>query len=163
MAALADVYTTTFPVTSSVNTDPAIGVNVTWSPDGHPSPGVQQWSNKSGGIQVGYSSFTMSMRKPTRDSKVTRVTVKVILPTLEVTAPTTVTGIQPAPTLAYSHSAVLEFFMPERGTGVERTALLTAIQSLLVDNINASDGTPSNPTKTPVTAAIKDLEPPYSL
>jgi hypothetical protein len=162
MAALADVKTSSLPLYGKTY-DAAVATNTTWVPDGHPSPGVQQWANRSGGIQVGSPSFTMSMRKPTKDSKVTRVTVKVTLPTLEVTAPTTVTGIQPAPTLAYTHSAVLEFFMPERGTQVEREALWTHVLSLMLTQIVSSDGAPDDSTGSPVPSAIRYLEPPYSL
>lgn len=139
----------------------SIGVDTVLSPDGLQAPGVQRWVCRTGGIQVGYPTLTLSVRKPTRQSRLTRITVKFSLPTLEVTAPTTVTGIQPAPTRAYDHSVIMEFFLPERGTEAERTAFLSHVISLFVKTINASDDVPTNLSASPLRDAIVLLEPIY--
>lgn len=139
----------------------SVGVTTTLSPDGFSAPGVQKWVDRSGGIQVGYPWLTISVRRPTRESRLTRVTVKLGLPTLATTAPTTSTGIQPAPEKAYEHLFIGEWFLPERGTLAEREQHFCLILSLFLTTITASDGTPSDDVGSPLHAAVADLEPTY--
>lgn len=150
------------PASVLKSTSATVGVDATLSPDGLAAPGVYKWVDRQGGIQVGFPNLTISMRKPTRESRLSRVTVKYSLPTLAVTAPTTSTGIQPAPELAYSHTAIAEFFMPERGTLAERNAFISQFLSLFVATITASDGAPTDPTGSPLGVILTTLEPPFS-
>lgn len=122
-------------------------------------PGVAKWVDKSGGIPVGYPTFTMSVREPTKASRVFKVTAKLDIPTLEQTSASTASGIQPAPVKAYSCQAVMEFLLPERSTQAERKILLRNVASLFFTTINASDGDPTSSTGTPLIAAIEDFEP----
>jgi hypothetical protein len=94
-------------------------------------------------------------------SRIYKVTAKLDLPTLEVTSPSTGTGIQPAPTKAYSCQANLEFLIPERSTLAERQVLISQLRSFVVAFITASDGTPSDATLSPLQAAVENFDAPY--
>ena len=144
-----------------ITTDAATAADKVYSPIGFDrnQPGVAKWVDRAGGIPVGFPSVTMSVREPTKASALYKVTVKLDLPTLEQTSPSTATGIQPAPTKAYSCQFVGEFLMPQRATSVERTALLKQVASMFHALINASDGSPSSTTLSPLIAAITNLEP----
>lgn len=142
-------------------TSATVASDGTFDPEGFRLPGVARWVNRVGGIPVGYPSFSLSVRPPQGVSRIFRITAKLDLPTLATTAPTTTTGIQPAPTKAYSCSAVLEVLLPERSTLNERAALLNTFVSFLQNQIDASDGSPSDQTGTPLTTAIVNLEAPY--
>lgn len=141
--------------------DAAIGVTRTFDPEGFQLPGVARWVDRSGGIAIGYPAATLSVRPPTKVSRVFRVSYKIVLPTLEQTSASTATGIQPAPTKAYDHTAMLEFLLPERGALWERQAILDLILSSLLATITASDGAPSDSTGSPLRAAVESFDPPY--
>jgi hypothetical protein len=63
---------------------------------------------------------------------------------LEVTSPSTSSGIQPAPTVAYTPIATLEFVMPDRASQQERKDLLAMLRDLIDEAI--------------VTSQVHDLE-----
>jgi hypothetical protein len=71
------------------------------------------------------------------------------------------TGIQPAPTLAYALWAKLELMLPARSTLAERTLFLSLFKSLFETTINASDASPTDATGTPLIPAILNFERPY--
>lgn len=144
-----------------LTTDAAIGVNTTLNPEGINPQGVAAYVDRSGGIAIGYTRLTMSVRPPTKASRVYRVTAKLVQPTLEQTSASTATGIQPAPTKAYDCSCIMEFFLPERSTLAEREALFSRVASLFCDLINASDGTPTDATGSPLKAAVTTFENVY--
>lgn len=162
MAAIASVKTSTIIDVDSIKTTSAtVSVEKTYAPEGFNPQGIAQWVDRSGGIPVGYPRLSLQVRRPTKDSRNYRVSCKLSLPTLEVTAPTTVTGIQPAPTKAYDCSAFLEFVIPERATDAERSNLFNQALSLFVTTITASDGSPTDLTGTPLRGAILSLDQPY--
>lgn len=66
--------------------------------------------------------------------RVYRVKVNLAIPVLEVTSPTTSTGIQPAPTVAYVLRANVEFILPERSSAAERTDLRILLRNALGNN-----------------------------
>lgn len=142
-----------------LTTDAAVGVDITLSPEGKNPQGVAAWVDRSGGIAVGYPRLTLLVRPPNKATRNYKVSAKFVLPTLEVTAPSTATGIQPAPTKAYDHVAVMEFMLPERGSLAERQKLFSAVASLFCDLINASDGSPTDATGSPLKAAVTTFEP----
>jgi hypothetical protein len=150
-----------------LTTSATVGVDSTLSPEGINPQGVAKWVNRSIttpnplGVAVGYPSLTMSVRPPTKASRVSKVTVKLVLPTLEQTSPSTMTGIQPAPTLAYNCMAVMEFMLPERSTLAERQSLFSQAASLFMRTINANDGTPTDSTGSPLESAVTTLETVY--
>lgn len=144
-----------------LTTSATIGVDTTLSPEGFIQPGVTRWVDRSGGIAIGYPVMTMSVRPPTKVSRVYKVIVKLLQPTLEQTSPSTATGIQPAPTKAYDCTYVGEWMLPERSTLLERQQLFSRVASLYARTINASDGAPTDSTASPLEAAVTTFEPVY--
>jgi len=159
MPAIADIKISK-NLTLTAKTDEAtVGPEITLSPDGFTLPGIAKWVDRSGGIPIGYPTLTLSLRNPTKDSRVTRVTAKLVIPTLEQTSASTMTGIQPAPTKAYDLTANMEFLLPDRCSLVEREDFLSKVRSLLAAVITASDDDPSVNTGSPIVPAILNLEP----
>lgn len=144
-----------------LTTDAAVCVDSTLNPEGITPQGIATWVDRSGGYAIGYPRLTMSVRPPTKASRVYKVTVKLVLPTLEATSPSTMTGIQPAPTKAYDCSCIMEFFLPERSTLLERQTLYSRVASLFAQTINASDGAPSDSTGSPLQVAVENFENVY--
>jgi len=160
MPSMAVVKTSTLLASTVRTIDAAIGVNTTWSPAGI-SNGIARWNDRSGGIVVGYPWFTQSIRPPTKENRVYKVSLKMGIPRLATTAPSTNTGIEPAPTKAYEPTVHVDFLLPERSTSAERNALLLHLTGLLFATINASDDVPTDLTGSPVRSAVIDLENPY--
>lgn len=143
------------------STSATIGVDTTLSPDGFIQPGVARWVDRSGGIPVAYPTLTMSIRPPTKASRVYKVTVKFLQPTLEVPNGGTPSGFTPAPMKAYDLMCVMEWMIPERSTLAERQALFSRIASLFDRTINASDDVPTDSSASPLEAAVTTFEQVY--
>jgi hypothetical protein len=109
--------------------------------------GVASWADRSGGIALGFPMASFSLRPPTAQSRVYKLTLKVVMPVLEVTSPSTSTGIQPAPTKAYDITGQVEIFLPERSSLQERKDLLAFLRDYLSEAI--------------VTNAVQDFEAIY--
>lgn len=155
---LSSILDNTLPrLTNSATT----GVDNTFNPDGIDANGVASYSNRAGGIAVGYPRLSFQVRRPTKVSRIYKITCKLSVPTLEVTSPATGSGIQPAPTKAYDCSFIGEWFLPERSTSTERIALSKMCQSLFMGTINASDGSPTDATGSPLNQMISTLETIY--
>lgn len=161
MAAIAAVKTSSILSATESTTSATVGVDKTFDPEGFILPGVARWVDRSGGIAIGYPALSLSVRTPTKVSRVYKVTAKLVLPTLEQTSPSTATGIQPAPTKAYDCTCVMEFMLPERSTLAERQALFSHVRSLFATTIQASDAAPSDLTGSPLKAAIENFESVY--
>lgn len=108
---------------------------------------VARWADRSSGISVGFPTLTHSLRSPTKGSRAYKLATKVVLPVLEVTSPSTGTGIQPAPTKAYDLIATIEIIMPERSTKQQRQDILAYSKNLLSHAV--------------VKAAVEDCESVY--
>lgn len=162
MGAIAPVLVTVGPLLLDLkNVDAATAATGTFSPEGFKQPGVTKWVNRSPGIAIGMPALTFSIRPPTQASRVYKVTCKVVIPTLEQTSPSTMTGIQPAPTKAYDCTCVIEFMLPERSTLLERQNIFAYVLSLFFDTISASDGAPSVASGSPLKNAIYNFEDVY--
>jgi len=161
MAAIAAIKTSSLVTDPATTSSATIGVDKTWDPTGFIQPGVAKWVDRSGGIPVGYPSFTLSTRAPTKTSRLYKVTAKVSIPTLEQTSASTASGIQPAPTKAYDCTCIIEYLLPERSTAAERSALLRHVASFHFDTINASDGSPTDATGSPLKGSVITLDSPY--
>lgn len=163
MPAVAAVKLSTLldPALARKTTSATVGVDTTLSPAGFNQAGVARWEDRSGGIPVAYPTMTMFVRPPTKASRIHKVTVKLLQPTLEVASGSTPTGFTPAPTKAYEITASLEVLIPERSTLAERTAFFSRLNSLFVRTINASDDSPTDSTGSPLETAIVSLEPVY--
>lgn len=144
-----------------LTTSATVGVDSTLNPEGISPQGIATWVDRSGGYAIGYPRLTLSVRPPTKASRVYKVTTKLVLPTLEATSPSTMTGIQPAPTKAYDCACIMEFFLPERSTLLERQTLYSRVASLFARTVNASDGAPTDATGTPLENAVTTFENVY--
>lgn len=111
----------------------ATPVTHTFSPVNIDSVGVSKLVDRSGGIAIGFPALTISVRSPSKGSKNYRVIAKVVVPTLEVTSPSTGTGIQPAPMKAYDILGTLEFVLPERSTLAERKNVFAYVKNLMAN------------------------------
>lgn len=96
---------------------------------------VAKYADRSGGIALGYPVVTFSVRAPSKDSRNYRVQGKVVTPVLEVTSPSTATGIQPAPTKAYDLLMNVEFVLPERSTQAQRKDILAYAKNFLASSV----------------------------
>jgi hypothetical protein len=160
MGAIAPIKTSSIIGTVDTTTSATVGVDKTFDPEGFVAPGVSRWVDRSAGVAVGYPWFTLSVRPPTKASRVYRVTAKLGLPTLD-TVGNAYNGITPGPSKAYEVMAVMEFLLPERSTAAERAALLSHTRSLFATTINASDGVPTDASGSPLVNAINSFDAPY--
>lgn len=112
-------------------------------PAGVPN-GLAMWNDIAGGIALGYPTVTLSVRRPTKGSRAFKATAKVTVPVLEQTSPSTATGIQPAPTLAYNLIANIDLVMPERATLAQRKDMAAYTKNFLANSV--------------MTAVIENLE-----
>lgn len=133
----------------------------TLSPNGPNLQGVQSWSYKGGGIALGYPTVSLLCRSPIKGSRLNKVTAKVVLPVLEQTSASTASGIQPAPTLAYSLQANLEFILPERASATEKNALLSMVSCLFAREVADSASANNLATASPVIDAVLSDERVY--
>lgn len=109
----------------------ATPVNHTFNPVNIDSAGIARWADRAGGIALGFPTVTFAVRSPSKTNRNYKVTAKVVTPVLEVTSPSTATGIQPAPTKAYDLFATVEFVLPERSTLAQRKDLLAYMKNFL--------------------------------
>lgn len=122
-------------------------VNHTFNPVNIDNAGIAKWADRSGGIALGFPIVSFSMRSPTSSSRAYKVTAKVVTPVLEVTSPSTASGIQPAPTLAYNLIATVDLVLPERSTLGQRKDLLAYLKNYLANAV--------------MTAAVENFESIY--
>lgn len=106
-----------------------------------------EYEDRSGGIDVGFPRIAISTRKPDRKNKNRKVTFMVKRPVLENVSNSTVSGIAPAPTVAYDVVFRGEFIIPERSTIDVRKDALAYVKNLLANAVT--------------TSAIQDLESPW--
>lgn len=100
---------------------------------------LASWSDKTGGIPVGNPKISIALREPTNgQTGVYKVSVKILLPVLEQTSPSTATGIQPAPTVGYTMAAHLDFLLPARSTLQNRKDILAFVKNLLANSVISS-------------------------
>lgn len=101
------------------------------------------FEDKATGVAIGFPTISVRFRRPSGPSngtssdaknRVYRIQTNMALPVLEVTSPTTATGIQPAPTVAYVLRYNLESILPERSTLADRKDLRAMFSNLLADS-----------------------------
>jgi hypothetical protein len=135
----------------SLNDGQATPVAHTFSPnsgDGNvPGVSVISYEDRSSGISVGFPTVSIATRKPSKTLRNTKLTLTVKVPTLEVVSNSTVSGIAPAPTVAYDVVAKVDFVLPERSALAARKDLLAYVRNLLANAV--------------VTSAVQDLEAPW--
>lgn len=125
----------------AINDGQATPVAHTFSPVNIDSMGIAKWADRSGGIALGFPTLTFMQKSPSpKGARNYKTSIKVVLPVLEATSPSTSTGIQPAPTKAYDLIANIEFVLPERSTLAQRNDLLAYVKNFLA---NATVVTPA--------------------
>lgn len=100
--------------------------------------GVATLEDRSGGIAIGFPVISMSLRRPKGGSTNYRATVKLRLPVLEQTSASTATGIQPAPTVAYTLQGEASFILPQRATLADRQNLSALLKNTLANAVVTS-------------------------
>jgi hypothetical protein len=100
--------------------------------------GVAHYEDSVGGIPIGYGRLSISLKRPSTSTApgsnsknaVYRVRAKIEIPVLEVTSPSTGSGIQPAPTVAYSNMGEYSSVYAARGVLQERKDVRTYMRNL---------------------------------
>jgi hypothetical protein len=110
-------------------------VNHTFAPVTIDNDGVAKWADRSGGVSIGFPQLSYKLANPAKRSAspAYKMTAKVVLPVLEQTSPSTATGIQPAPTVAYNLIANIELVLPERSTLQDRKNLIAFVRNYLAN------------------------------
>lgn len=123
----------------------------TFVPVGQDKNGVWWFEDKSQASAIGFWRISLDTRRPaaakpgdSSKNRVHRVIVGLHEPVLENVSNSTVSGIIPAPTLAYVMRSVVELILPERSTIQDRKDLRGMMSTLLVhaqvidviDNLN---------------------------
>lgn len=97
--------------------------------------GILAWIDRTQAILKGQNRLSLEQRESTRSTNARKVHWKLETPVLEQTSASTSTGIQPAPTLAYTLLGSIELVMPDRSTLQERKDLLAMLRDLLNEAI----------------------------
>jgi len=92
---------------------------------------IATWKDKASGILLAQPVLTLSTRRANKTSKVTKVTARLVLPVLETLNTSAASGVNPAPTLAYSLTMNCEMLFPDRSTLQERKDLVTLMRGFL--------------------------------
>lgn len=118
----------------------ATPVNHTFVPIGYDTNGVYWWEDQSQASPIGYWRISMQLIRPApgmagQDSskRVYRAKVGLHEPILENTTNSTVSGIQPAPTLSYVPRSYVDYILPERSSLQNRKDLRKMAASLLAE------------------------------
>lgn len=119
----------------TINDGQATPVAHTFAPVTITPEGVAFWADRASGIALGYPKISASLREPTANSRVYKLTLKIVTPVLEVTSPSTASGIQPAPTKAYDLTAVVDMLLPERSSLAERKNIAAYLKNTLANAI----------------------------
>lgn len=103
----------------------ATPANVTFSPVDKKADGVYWFRDLAEVNPLLARMISLSLKSPTRGQAEPkyRATIKVYDPTPNITAPTTGTGIQPAPSKAYDLVAQVDLWIPQRSLLAERKDL----------------------------------------
>lgn len=88
---------------------------------------------KSAGIYVGFEKLSVLVRR-SESNKATRVSLQLVVPTLAVTAPSTGSGIQPNPTVAYTVIGKVDFVFPDSCTLQDRDDMRTLLSNALLNS-----------------------------
>ena len=118
----------------------ATPVNHTFSPIGADSNEVYWFVDQSQTNAIGYWKISVEITRPkiaqpgeSSKNRVERVRIGLHEPVLETVSNSTVSGIAPAPTVAYIPRSFHEFILPERGVLLDRKNLRKMSANLLND------------------------------
>nr|UUW21247.1 MAG: hypothetical protein [Sanya fiers-like virus 11] len=86
-------------------------------------------------VPLGQAALSIQQRVPTAQFKSYKFSWKLETPTLEQTSPSTSTGIQPQPTLAYKNLVAIDLVFAERSSLQERKDILAMARDLISEAI----------------------------
>jgi hypothetical protein len=110
--------------------------------------GVLYWKDTTvTSVDLGRNTLSLLQKVPGAQARVYKDSWKLVCPTLEQTSPSTSTGIQPAPTLAYENIFSMDLVFSERSTLQERKDILAMARDLIDEAL--------------ITAQAEDLEITY--
>lgn len=89
-------------------------------------------------VPIGQDQLSLLQRVPGKQAKSYKFSWKLQKKTLEQTSPSTTTGIQPQPTLAYENIAAIDIVCHERSSLQERRDLLTQVRDLIDEAITTA-------------------------
>lgn len=118
----------------------ATPVNHTFIPLGPDANGVWWFEDQSNASPIGYNRISVELKRPLNgkqgensSNRVARVKIGVHTPKLETVSNNTVSGIAPAPTVAYTPRCNVEFILPERSALQDRKDLRKFVQLVCAD------------------------------
>jgi hypothetical protein len=118
----------------------ATPVNHTFIPIGYDQNGVYWWEDQSQASPIGYWRISMVLQRPApgaagvdSSKRVYRAKIGLHEPTLENVTNSTVSGIQPAPTLSYVPRTFVDAILPERSSLQNRKDLRKMSANLLAE------------------------------
>ena len=119
-----------------INDGKATPVAHTFAPvTSHDANGVAIWTDRSTGVAVGFPELSFKLASPSKASRNYKVTAKVTLPVLNVTSPSTGTGIQPLPSVAYSLIADVKLTIPEATLLADRKDFFAYVKNFLANAV----------------------------
>lgn len=77
---------------------------------------LANWEDSSAAAAVGFWRLSMSFKRPAAQEKNYRIIAKTLVPVLENVSNSTISGIAPAPTVAYTNAYETRYVLPERST-----------------------------------------------
>lgn len=89
------------------------------------------FSDQSSDVAAGFKTISVMTRFESNGNAGRKITMKVIDPTLAVTAPASGTGVQPNPVSAYQTMATIEFLLPQAAKIANRKDLLAYVKNLV--------------------------------
>jgi len=92
---------------------------------------VSHWQEQTAVSAIGFSDVVVKSRPIKPGVDLQRINGSLSIPTLDVTAPATGSGIQPAPSVAYSNDFTFGFKLPTRSTTAEKWELYFRSKDLL--------------------------------
>lgn len=90
-----------------------------------------EWHDRSAGVLAGYNRIVLTTRLMSGRSGVYRVTLKVLAPTLAVTAPGSGSGVQPNPVEAYHTESIHQWLIPAASNDDARSTAMAYSANLL--------------------------------
>lgn len=113
-----------------INDGAATPVSHTFAP-ARQSGDLFEWADRSAGIAAGFNKISVLTRYGQQSNAGQRITMKVVAPTLAVTAPASGTGIQPNPVAAYTSLCTIEFLIPNAADAAARANIYAYAKNLL--------------------------------
>lgn len=132
--AMAQQASFTLTTRGTVNGAPTATVNYLPVFAGQRDPNgylVSHWQEQSAISAIGFSDVVLKSRPIGPGVELQRINGSLSIPTLDVTAPATGTGIQPAPSVAYAMDFTFGFKLPTRGTTAEKWELFFRAKDLM--------------------------------